>query len=113
MKLRSKSELPTTSLREVEPLIRASLESMLATPESQRPFVVVQDIVTERFVQFCGSPERGVLFDVPALGIIAEPCRHVADGVERALATLRGPFALPEDAQLVVVFDTQPGAERS
>jgi hypothetical protein len=113
MKLRSKRELPTTALGEVEPLIRASLESMLATPESQRAFVLVEDIVTERFVQFCGSLERGVMFDVPALGIVAEPCRNVTDAVERALATLRGPLALPEQAALVVVFDTQPQGERS
>ncbi len=113
MKLRSERELPTTSLGEVGPLIRASLESMLATPESQRPFVVVQDTVTKHFVQFCGSLERGVMFDVPALGIVADPCRNVADGVERALDTLRGPLALPDEAKLIVLFDTQPRDERS
>jgi hypothetical protein len=112
-RLRSEKDLPRTALRDVEPLIRAALESMISTPESQRPFVVVQDTVTERFVQFCGSLERGALFDVPALGIVADPCPTIADGVQRALDTLRGPLRLPEEAQLVVVFDTQPGSERS
>lgn len=113
MKLRSKRDLPTTPLGEVEPLLRAALESMLATPESQHPFVLVEDVVTERFVQFCGSLERGILLDVPALGIVADPCRHVAEGVQRALYALRGPLALPDEAKLVVVFDTQPRDERS
>lgn len=112
MKLRSERDLPRTALKDVELVLRSSLQSMLATPESQRPFVVVQDMVTERFVQFCGSLERGVMFDVPALGIVAEPCT-VSEGVQRALDTLRGPLALPDEAELVVVFDTQPGAERS
>jgi len=112
-KIRSERELPRTALRDVAPLIQYALESMTATPEPLRPFVVVQDTVTRRFVQFCGSLERGVLFDVPVLGIVADPCPTVAEGVQRALDTLRGPLCLPEDAQLVVVFDTQPGSERS
>ena len=113
MKRKSKQELPRIPLSEVEPAIRSALESMIATPEALRPFVLVEDVVTERFVQFYGSIERGIFLDVPALSPKGERCRDVADGAARAIATLRGPLGLPDNAQLIVLYDTQPTGERS
>jgi hypothetical protein len=44
--------------------LRSALEWMQATPESEGPFVVVDDLVTGRFVQFCGGAGTPILLDL-------------------------------------------------
>lgn len=41
---------------------------MMSRPESARPFVILEHRPSQRFVQFCGSSTRPLLFDVPELG---------------------------------------------
>lgn len=62
-----------TLLRELAPLERrraleAALMRMMSLPESVRPFVILEHRPSRRFVQFCGSRSRPLIFDVPALG---------------------------------------------
>jgi hypothetical protein len=40
---------------------------MMAHPESERPFVILEHRVTKRFVQYAGSLTRPLVFDVPEL----------------------------------------------
>jgi len=54
-------------LSSAESEIQAAIERMHAKPESSKPFVVVTAKARgrERFVQFYGSAEKGINFDVP------------------------------------------------
>lgn len=45
--------------------LRAALERMQLCPEDERPFVIVTDTITGRFVQFCGSRARKLTVDLP------------------------------------------------
>ena len=45
--------------------IEAALATLKRSPERLRRFVVVEDVVTGRFVQFYGSEERGIYIDLP------------------------------------------------
>lgn len=62
-----------TLLRDLSPVERrkaleAALAAMMSRPEASRPFVVLEHRPSQRFVQFCGSTTRPLIFDVPALG---------------------------------------------
>lgn len=62
----------TTLLRELGPIerrraIEAALVAMMSRPQASRPFVILEHRPSRRFVQFCGSTNEPLTFDVPAL----------------------------------------------
>jgi len=67
--------------------ILLALRSLLDCPKVFHPFVVIDS--GERSVQFAGSEERGLLFDVPRLGIVAAPIGSAEEGALTAVAALR------------------------
>jgi len=99
--------LALVSLSDARPAVASALRHLLETPEATRPFVVIEEADGERFVQFAGSKERGLLFDVPALGIAVSP----VPGNEPALAalvaldTLQLQLGVAPDALVNVCFD--------
>lgn len=42
---------------------------MMTRPEKDLPFVILTDVRSGKFVQFCGSRERELTFDVPELQV--------------------------------------------
>lgn len=98
----------SVALRDIEPVLMRVLEELMASDLERRPFVIVEDTVTERFVQFirCFKPKTGeLLFDVPALGVVLHPCPDPGTGAIWARATLAGNFGLPDGAALVIRID--------
>lgn len=50
--------------------IQLAILKMLSKPESSKPYVVINPVgMPEWFVQFCGSRQRALIFDVPRDGI--------------------------------------------
>jgi hypothetical protein len=98
---------PVISLARASVSISHALECLLKCPEIFRPFVVVEVIGADRFVQFAGSSERGLLFDVPALGIVASPQPTLADAVQLTIETLRRLGAKDEDMVRVTFESTR------
>lgn len=104
--------MKTVRLQESFETICEALRNLLECPESRRPFVIIEDVATGRFVQFAGSKERGLLFDVPACGIVGEPC----DTPERAAVMAQANLRLQRvaDGALVrVVFESTRDGEPS
>jgi hypothetical protein len=109
-----------TTLAELPAVLPAVLEELRAMDAGRRPFVIVDDPVTRRFVQFArivrsqpGDAEKGIAplgemaFDVPALAIHLRGFGNdPAEGARLATETLR--TWLPDDAQLVVTLDGDP-----
>jgi hypothetical protein len=89
--------------------IVAALRKLLDCPEVFRPFVIVQQGVghteDDVFVQFAGSTERGLLFDVPAQGIVTSPCVTPEDGATRAISSLRTQ-GVPAGSAVRVTFES-------
>lgn len=81
----------TGPLRDARAPIAAALGQLLSCPEVFRPFVIVETVRFHQFVQFAGSTERGLLFDVPALSIEAShnPVSDPEAGATIAVDTLR------------------------
>lgn len=95
-------------LRELVPTLRAALDELMASDLERRPFVIVEDVVTRRFVQFARlfAPKTGaLLFDVPSLGVVLLPCPDTKTGAEWAARVLAYSFGLPDIAELVVIND--------
>lgn len=88
--------------------IRAALRALLNCPEVFRPFVVIEAVEHPQFVQFAGSTERGLIFDVPALDITLMPVISADDGVEIAFNTLRK-MKLDDRARVRVRFESTHG----
>lgn len=100
-----------TTLRELAAPLERALEELVSSDLERRPFVIVEDVVTKRFVQFARlyKPKTGeLLFDVPMLQIDLEPCSGPAHGVRWAISTLEGPLNLPSSAELAIVMDGDP-----
>jgi hypothetical protein len=109
-----------TTLADLEAVLPGVLEELRAIDSARRPFVVVDDVVTKRFVQFArivkshsGDAERGIAplgamaFDVPALGVHLQGFGNdPLEGARRAASTLRQ--WLPDDAELRVTLDGDP-----
>lgn len=107
-----------TTLAELCAVLPAVLAELRAMDVGLRPFVIVGDPVTDRFVQFArvvkrfpGDDEKGVAqfgelaFDVPALGIYLHGIGDSpAVGTASAVAVLR--CWLPYEAKLVVTLDS-------
>ncbi len=84
--------------------VLAALRQLLSCPEVFRPFVIVE-VPDGAFVQFAGSTERGLLLDVPPLGIVIQPCPTPEDGVNYVLALLRRQ-GVQENAMVRVRFES-------
>jgi len=98
-------------LRDLRGPLVLALEELLASDLERRPFVIVEDTVTKKFVQFARryKPKTGeLLFDVPALGVVLEPCPNPAKGSQWAAGVFLGDFALPPEAGLVITVDGDP-----
>ena len=109
-----------TTLGALEPLLAGVLSDLRALDLRRRPFVIVDDPVSRKFVQFAriaveqpgdrarGIPPLGALaFDVPLLSIYLQGFGDdPAEGARLAVKTLRG--WLPDEAALVVTLDGEP-----
>ena len=96
------------TLRELEPKLTDLLLELLASDLERRPFVIAEDVVTKKFVQFARryKPKTGeLLFDVPKLGVYLEPCPTAATGAWWAIGAFAGAFGLPEEAEIVMWID--------
>jgi hypothetical protein len=96
-------------LDESAPHLMAALQQLLDCPEVFRPFVILRDLSTNLFVQFAGSTERGLLFDVPALGIVTLQIPTVAEAVNDALAAMRAQ-GVPGQGIVQVTFESTRNA---
>lgn len=120
MRVHRETELPdeNSALLAVE----TALGQMLARPRDLGPFVVLQDVASGQFVQWCGSSNSPFLFDVPSAGIQGEPVSSPPKAaaereleVLRQLAQLSGhPFAgfLLEEADTWDESSTDPNRPR-
>lgn len=110
----------TTTLGQLHDVLPAVLDELRTIDLRRRPFVIVDEPITRRFVQFGrsvkshpGDAARGIAphgemaFDVPALGIHLEGFGNdPAEGARRAIDVLR--HWLPDEATLVVTLDGEP-----
>jgi len=79
-----------------------ALTRLLSKPRSQRPFVIITDQVTGRFVQFAGSMEEPLIFDVPQLSFSEKIDKIPGTGADAALRVLQHDFSLPLEAILTI-----------
>jgi hypothetical protein len=99
------------ALRGLGSILTEVLDELVASDIERRPFVVAQDTVTGKFVQFARRyrPKTGeLLFDVPALGVVLVPCPDAQTGARWARCALGQHFELPDDATIVVRMDGDP-----
>jgi hypothetical protein len=105
----------STTLAALADVLPGVLAELKALDLAKRPFVVVDDVVTKRFVQFGrvvqGRPDIApvgeMAFDVPALGIYLRGFGNdPAEGARLAVETLRQ--WLPDEAALVITLDGEP-----
>ncbi len=64
--MRTAEELPITGGERVARVVEL-LGVMLSRTKDERPFLIVTDLESDRFVQFAGSRTEELLLDVPAL----------------------------------------------
>jgi hypothetical protein len=98
-------------LRELEPKLTELLIELMASDLERRPFVIAEDVITKRFVQFCRryKPKTGeLLFDVPKLNVILKPCPNAATGAMWAAAAFSGAYELPDSAEIAMWIDGDP-----
>lgn len=107
-------------LRDAAGPVRAALDRLAETPRELRCYVIIEDRVTGRFVQFCTPPPRSRFGDGPPLAFTKEPLIFdgtgdgkrggyvyiqvpcdVARGVELALGALA--VSLPPEAELRII----------
>jgi len=98
-----------TSLDALATPLLAALKRLAASPLVFRCFVIVEDTVTNRFVQFAVSDGERLLFDVPSQRLDSQTytvpiCKKniggAHEGVELAQAFLRNELRLPGNAVL-------------
>jgi DNA-binding transcriptional ArsR family regulator len=109
-------------LADSEPEIRAALARLAESPHELRCFVIIESVVTKRFVQFCtppppsrfaGSPriqtDRPLIYDGTGDGTplgyerVLDFC-DIDEAVDLALRTLS--IYLPEDAEIRIVEES-------
>jgi hypothetical protein len=98
-------------LSNLEPALTLALEELLASDLARRPFIIVDDPVTKKFIQFARRfrPRTGeLLFDVPALGIELRPCPEPSIGARWARFAFTDQFELPLSAEIVITEDGDP-----
>ncbi len=97
----------TTSLLKLRAVLVPALDEMMASDLERRPYIIVRDVVTKRYVQFARryKPKTGeLLFDVPALHIVLRSCPDTNTAATWAIAALMEQ-GLPDDAELVLKID--------
>ena len=112
------------SVVEKTQVLRGFLRQLKETPSLHRGYVVVQDAVTGRFVQYAGGDAYGpTLFDVPGRkeypdteNPIDETIQRRSDDVDElvgwAIEALTGPLRLPITAEVSISIDTtEPGKD--
>lgn len=57
--------------------LKAALERLVSQEKDIRPFVIVEDVITKRFIQFAGSFNRPILIDVPWRATMEEKNQNV------------------------------------
>ena len=99
-------------LNDLQQPLAEALQRMLERPESMHPFVVVNVVGTDHFVQFCGALERRLRFECPPLDTVAhfdfrgETLSYVA--AEFARRFLRQKLDLPPDTELLINENPSP-----
>jgi hypothetical protein len=115
-------------LSELEVEIVAALRRLRETPMKHKPYVIVEDTVTKKFVQFCTPPRGGVLIDLPTNELSSGAARTAASflkhngslefpayeadcptdewGAKAAMRVLREVHQLPEFAELRIFEET-------
>jgi len=91
--------------------LRPLLEELMASDLERRPFVIVEDTLTRRFVQYARryKPKTGeLLFDVPLLGIVLQACPDMPTAIDWAAKAFRNGFGLPWSAELKLTIDGDP-----
>lgn len=89
----------------LEPVTHALSSLQQCAPE-HRAFVILDDTVTGRFVQFYGSSTDGLNFDAPQLGKIGPKFYDPMVAAAYALEQLRTAHRLPEFAELSITFES-------
>jgi len=108
----------TFALSDLEDNLRHVLLDLAAAPRAHRPYVIVQDSVTGRFVQMatCSKCEE-FIFDVPGkadfpktenciIGSISRHAKSIDELLLWSRSTLSGPLRLPPEATLEIRFET-------
>ena len=93
--------------------LEAMLLELMASDLERRPFVIVEDVVTKKFVQFIRryKPKTGeLLFDVPALSVVLNPCPSAKVGAMWATSTFTGAFSLPSWAEIQFWLTGEPAS---
>lgn len=93
--------------------LRPLLEELMASDLERRPFVIVEDTLTRRFVQYARryKPKTGaLLFDAPLLGIELRACPDMPTACDWAVKAFRNDFALPWSAELRLTIDGEPAS---
>jgi len=99
--------------RKLPLVLRSALEEMLGRSESLKPFLVLSDVRTEKFVQWCGGDTRPLRFEAPAISLVMDPAGDVGLCITLAIETLmidplyRVGF---EDGALMLESDTYEAA---
>ena len=85
----------TDVLEKAKPVLEAALETMLRRPEALGPFVILQAVGSEAFVQWCGSDARPLRFEAPAIDVVETNHPHVGVSALRGLDVLTSLCSLP------------------
>ena len=95
-------------LRDALPILVEALQNLRECAEEHKAFVIIEDVVTERFVQFSGSNTKPLWFDAPQLGVINSGPKFELpeEAAQYALAQMRGAHRLPEFAELEITFES-------
>ena len=73
--------ITTVPASEIEPALTAALMRLVEKEVARRGFVIVEHEPSGRFFQFCTElGTRKLLYDVPQLGIVTQPCT-LSEGV--------------------------------
>lgn len=103
-----KKNVPVSDI-EIE--LTAALTRLVRKDPVQFGFVVVEHDPTGRFFQFCAElGTRKILYDVPQLGIVIQPCT-LSDGVARGTDLVRR-RDLEETEQLTITEDDGESGRR-
>lgn len=104
-------------LCDAEPKIHQAVERLLAAPREFRCFVIIQDEVTDRFVQFGTFPKDNALFIDTGYQQLRQPYGCIArpvslpEAADHAMRILRHGLDLPETAVLWIRDETSTAPE--
>ena len=79
----------TDVFEKAKPVLEEALEAMMRRPESLGPFLVLEDVASGRFVQWCGSQTRALRFECPEIDLSEERGHRPDEASVRGLSVLR------------------------